>query len=380
MEAKLESNRYSFLHIINPEFGLSDRHAPNSTERFTKVRDKFHEFLSDKYLIKDETPSFYVYRQTVFNKSYCGIICGTSVEDYDHDLIKKHESTLTSREEVFVKYLEITGFNAEPVLISHKPNQQIRAILDDATKARPEYEFTTTDAIKHELWLVDKNLEPLILEEFENMDALYIADGHHRSASSSRLAALKRAQGCNENDPSQYCMSFLIDEDELSIFPFHRVIHDLDGIKFDQLLSEIQENFDLAETHLKEPQAEDQIILVRENKNYLLRLKSGKVDFSHPVKSLSTQFLTDLILEPLLHIYDQKTSSRIEFVSGFEGVEATLNKLKKHPDGVAFILYPISMAQVRRVGDERLIMPPKSTWVEPKLRSGMTIYSFDNDC
>jgi uncharacterized protein (DUF1015 family) len=380
MEAKLKSNRYSLLHIINPEFGLNERNTSNPAERFVKVREKFHEFLRNGYLVQDEVASLYIYRQSVNNKSYCGIICATSVEDYDNDIIKKHESTLTNREELFVKYLEITGFNAEPVLISHKPNQHIRAILDEVTKARPEYEFTTTDAIKHELWILDKNFEPLIIKEFEKMDALYIADGHHRSASSSRLAAKKRAQGCGKNDPSQFCMSFLIEESELSIFPFHRVITDLNGQKFDQFLDGIQEYFDIAETHLQEPQAEHEIILVRERKNYLLRLKSGIVDLSHPVKSLSTQFLTDLILEPLLNIYDQKTSSRIEFVSGFEGVEATLNILKKYPDGVAFLLYPISMAQVRRVGDERLIMPPKSTWVEPKLRSGMTIYSFDNDC
>lgn len=379
MEAKLESNRFSFMHIINPEFGLSDRHAANSTERFVKVHEKFQEFLALNYLEEDREPHLYVYRQTIGLKQYTGLICGADVKEYDADRIKKHESTLTSREEVFVKYLEITGFNAEPVLLSHEPNDTVRTTLKNVTEQRPEYEFSTTDATKHELWLVDGKNQMALIEAFSGIENLYIADGHHRSASSSRLAELMRSKGCEPNDPSQYFLAFLIDEEELDIFPFHRVVKDLNGLSFDAFLDGLSSSFSVEPTTQEQPEHADELILVRKDQKYSLKVKVGKVDFEHPVNGLSTQYLTDLVLVPLLDITDQKTSDRIDFVSGLNGVGDTLSKLDKHADGVAFILYSIDMQQVKRVADEHLIMPPKSTWVEPKLRSGMTIYSFQHD-
>ncbi len=379
MEAKLESNKFSFMHIINPEHGLSDRHAPNSQERFEKVHDKFMEFLDEQYLVEDSRAHLYVYRQTLGDRSYTGVICGTDVSDYDTDRIKKHEATITNREEVFLKYLEITGFNAEPVLLSHAPNKKLKPLLQFITSKRSEFEFSTTDAVKHELWLVDKETEQPIIHAFEGIENLYIADGHHRSASSSKLAELMRSRGVGENHPSQFFLAFLIDEDELDIFPFHRVVKDLNGLSFQAFLAKLSDFFDVAETDKQTPESDDEIILVRNNSHFLLKIKKDKVDFSHPIKSLSTQYLTDLILEPILDIFDQKTSDRIDFVSGHKGIGSTLSQLSKHPNGVAFVLHPISMAQVKTVADEHLIMPPKSTWVEPKLRSGMTIYSFHHD-
>jgi len=379
MEAKLESNRFSFMHIINPEFGLSDRHAPNSTERFVKVHEKFNEFLDLDYLVEESSAHLYVYRQTVENKSYTGLICGADVREYDADCIKKHESTLTSREEVFVKYLEITGFNAEPVLLSHEPNSVVKSAIESVVSARPEYEFSTTDAIKHELWLVDIQNQEVLIDAFKTIPNLYIADGHHRSASSSRLAELMRSKGCSEQHPSQFFLAFLIDEEELDIFPFHRVVKDLNGLTFEGFLKKLSSSFEINPTDLEFPSDMDELVLVRKSERFLLKVKTGSVDFSHAVQGLSTQFLTDLVLKPILDIQDQKTSDRIEFVSGLNGTSATLDKLSKYEDGVAFILQSISMKEVKRVADEHLIMPPKSTWVEPKLRSGMTIYSFHND-
>lgn len=379
MEAKLESNQFSFMHIINPEFGLSDRHAANSTERFVKVRDKFQEFLELQYLEEDHEPYLYVYRQTIGLKQYTGLICGADVEEYDADRIKKHEATLTSREEVFVKYLEITGFNAEPVLLSHEPNEIVRTTLSKITHERSEYEFSTTDSIKHELWLVGKADQQTLIEAFNTISNLYIADGHHRSASSSRLAELMRSKGYGPNHPSQFFLAFLIDEDELDIFPFHRVVKDLNGLEFDAFLKSLSTSFDVEPTLNEYPESSDELILVRKYKKYSLKVKPGKVDFSHPVNALSTQYLTDLVLDPILGITDQKTSERIAFVSGLNGTRETLAKLDKYEDGVAFILHSITMQQVKRVADEHLTMPPKSTWVEPKLRSGMTIYSFQHD-
>ena len=331
MDAKLESNPFSFLHIINPEHGLSDRHATNSSERFSKVYDKFQEFLDLGYLVQEPLAMFYVYRQSLGDKSYTGLICGADVKEYDNDQIKKHESTLTSREELFVKYLEITGFNAEPVLISHQSDAEINEFLKKICAGRPEYEFSTTDKLKHELWLVPQSEEDTIKSLYGKIENLYIADGHHRSASSSRLAALKRSQGCKADDPSQFFLSLLMDEDTLEIFPFHRVVRDLNNLEDTQFLEAIAESFDITPTMTFEPTNDKELVMVLKNERYLLKPLASKVDFSHPTAGLSTQYLTDLILEPILHITDQKTSDRIEFISGFYGVEQTLRKLDKYP-------------------------------------------------
>jgi uncharacterized protein (DUF1015 family) len=234
--------------------------------------------------------------------------------------------------------------------------------LQTICEERPEYEFSTTDAIKHELWLVRDTNQRQLISHYREIGNLYIADGHHRSASSSRLAALKRHEGCDTNHPSQFFLSFLIDEDELDIFPFHRVVKDLNGLSFNEFIQKIETRFLVESTELSEPKSEKEIVLVYKQQRYLLTVREGVVDFTHPISSLSTQYLTDLILQPILDIQDQKTSNRIEFISGFQGVSPTLKKLAKCDGGVAFILYPISMKQVRKVADEHLIMPPKSTW------------------
>jgi len=263
--------------------------------------------------------------------------------------------------------------------LSHEPNATVRAAIDTVVSERSEYEFTTTDAIKHELWLVDAKNQDVLIDAFKTIPNLYIADGHHRSASSSRLSELMRSKGCSELHPSQFFLAFLIDEEELDIFPFHRVVKDLNGLTFENFLEKLSDSFDAQPTDLQLPSDKDELVLVRKSERFLLKVKSGKVDFNHAVQGLSTQFLTDLVLNPILNIQDQKTSDRIEFVSGLNGAYETLVKLSKHEDGVAFMLHGIGMHEVKRVADEHLIMPPKSTWVEPKLRSGMTIYSFHHD-
>jgi uncharacterized protein (DUF1015 family) len=188
-----------------------------------------------------------------------------------------------------------------------------------------------------------------------------------------------RSKGCSEQHPSQFFLAFLIDEEELDIFPFHRVVKDLNGLTFENFLKQLSSSFDIHPTDIELPSNKDELVLVRKSERFLLKVKTGKVNFNHAVKALSTQFLTDLVLSPILDIQDQKTSDRIDFVSGLNGTLDTLAKLSKYEDGVAFILHSISMQEVKRVADEHLIMPPKSTWVEPKLRSGMTIYSFHDD-
>lgn len=374
MDAKLEENPYTFMHIINPEYGLSDKTLPNSEERFSRVREKYQEFLEQGLLEQDEEEAIYIYRQTKKGRIYTGVIAGASVEEYEKDQIKKHEATLTSREEVFVNYLDITGFNAEPVLLSHKPNEALNALLEEICSERPEYEFSTTDCVKHELWIVTGENEAKIKHCFEGINETYIADGHHRSASSAILAQRYRENGQVKNINSQYFLAFFIDENRLDILPFHRVSRDLNGLDCDTFREALEINFHIEPSLSQIPSAEHEIMMFLEEKWYKLTCKSEIINSENPVKELDAQILTDYILDPLLGIKDLKTDERIEFVSGEEGVESMIRQVRKYPQGVGFVLYPVTMEKVKMVADAHMIMPPKSTWVEPKLRSGLTIY------
>lgn len=374
MDAKLEENPFTFMHIINPEYGLSDKTPANSEERFSKVRERYLEFIDAGILVQDELPCLYVYRQTKNGKEYTGVIAGASIREYEKDLIKKHEATLTSREEVFVNYLDITGFNAEPVLLSHAPHAQLSMLLEEIVSTRPEYEFSTTDYVKHELWVISGETANQIKSYFEEIQETYIADGHHRSASSAILGQRYLEEGKDMEDISQYFLAFFMDEEKLDILPFHRVAKDLNGLDPETFIEALRINFNIAETTNQQPTNEHEIILFLDDKWYKLTCKPEIINTDSPVKELDAQILTDYILDPILNIRDLKTDDRIVFISGEEGVEAMVEKVQKYPLGAGFVLFPIRMEQVKKVADEHLIMPPKSTWVEPKLRSGLTIY------
>jgi uncharacterized protein (DUF1015 family) len=374
LEAKLEENPYTFMHIINPEHGLNDKTPANSEERFLNVKERYQEFLDEGILIKDSTPSLYIYRQTTLNTSYTGVIAGASVAEYNADLIKKHEATITSREEIFVNYLEVTGFNAEPVLLAHAPHAELNRILETICATRPEYEFSTTDTLKHELWIIQGELEKTLIRCFDEIDVTYIADGHHRSASSAILGARQLAKGVSNDDLSQFFLAFFMDETNLDILPFHRVAKDLNGLDTETFIDALSINFTIEPTTKQTPEKAHEIIMYIEEKWYSLQCKPEITRTLDPVKELDAQILTDYILAPLLDIVDLKTNDRIRFISGNEGVSELVRVVDSYPQGVGFILYPIRMDQVKRVADAHLIMPPKSTWVEPKLRSGLTIY------
>lgn len=379
IEAKLRENPYTFMHIIKPEHGLSEKTVPNSDERFKKVRSTFDEFLEKEYLEKEGFNTLYVYRQTKNNKSYTGIIAGASVKEYEANKIKKHEATLTSREEVFVNYLEITGFNAEPVLLSYRPHSKIKTILTDICSNEPMFDFSTTDMVQHELWIVEEEQEITLKSHFEEIENLYIADGHHRSASSTLLAQKHRTEETPEDSPINFFLAYLLDETELDIFPFHRFAKDLNGLTKEEFLAQLINHFVVEKSNVDYTPKRHEILLVFHDDCYKLSLKTTENIKSNPVKQLDTQILTDFILDPMLNIKDLKTDNRIDFVSGENGIENLIEKIDKNKSGVGFILAPIAIDEVKAVADAELIMPPKSTWVEPKLRSGLIIYPIFND-
>ncbi|MES2799467.1 MAG: DUF1015 domain-containing protein [Bacteroidota bacterium] len=378
LKAKLEDNPFTFLRIINPEFESIVKTKANSTERFRLVRDKYEEFITEGLLIQEESPRVYVYRQSKGGQVYTGFIAGASVKEYEDDAIKKHEATITSREEMFTKYLDIIGYNAEPVLLSYPPNKNLADLLESCTLARPEYEFSTTDKIKHELWVLDKQQTNDVIAGFEPLNAVYIADGHHRSASSVRLKNNRRANNAPHFFNEDFFLAFFISEEKMTILEFNRLVKTMNGHSKEELINLLKKSFEIkALRERKKPDNEHQFTLFLKDEWFELNCKKAIIDDSHPVKCLDSEILTQFVLNPLLDIKDLKSDERIEFVSGVESLENIEEKIRKGKYEMAFILFPTTIEQVKNVADHQLIMPPKSTWVEPKLRSGLTIYNIN---
>lgn len=375
LKAKLEDNPFTFLHIINPEFGQHKKTKPNSKERFELVRERFDEFEEKGILIQDGSPRLYIYRQSSEFLSFTGIIGGASTEEYLNDTIKKHEATLTEREDVFTNYLDIVGFNAEPVLMSYAGNDRINEILHAAILQRPEYEFTTTDRIKHELWVLNEDQTLLLKNAFEAVESIYIADGHHRSASSVRYYEKQKALGY----PTDKCgafLSYFVEENELEILEFNRLVKTLNGHSESSFLHALSALGTISKLEgAVKPAEVHHITLCIKGTWYLFQPFDYLIEHEHPVKSLDSDLLTSLIFEPILGINDLKTTADVEFVPGNLPLSYMEEKLTSEKFEIAFALFPLSIEQVKKVADAQLNMPPKSTWVEPKLRSGLTIYS-----
>lgn len=378
LKAKLEDNPYTFLRIINPEFNNEIKTKPNSDERFQLVKKKYQEFINEGILIQEESPRLYIYRQTKNEHAFTGVVAGASIDEYQNNLIKKHEATLTSRESMFTKYLDIVGYNAEPVLLSYKGDQHIEELLNQYTTARPEYEFTTTDRIKHELWVLSENETLILKNAFEEVDATYIADGHHRSASSNRLFIERQNSGKYMGGNDAYFLAFFVEETRLKILEFNRLVKTLNGYSPDSFLFELKAFGKVTEIpDAEKPHEEHQIHFYLNQKWYNFVIESSLIDEKHPVKSLDSDLLTELILNPLLGIEDLKTSDQLEFIPGNETLQFIEERIDSGKFEIGFVLYPASIDQVKLVADNQMNMPPKSTWVEPKLRSGLTIYNIN---
>lgn len=377
LDAKLEDNPYTFLHIISTEFGQEKAKRPNAKERFKLVSDRYADFIKRGILIQDESPQLYIYRQTKNGHAFAGLIGAASVDEYLSDKIKKHEATITSREELFTNYLNLVGYNAEPVLLSYKGNEEIDDLFRKSMELRPEYEFTTTDQITHELWTLSPEKSQLFQTAFEAVPELYIADGHHRSASSVGLKNLRSSED-NSNENENSFLAYMIDERKLKIFEFNRLVKGLNGHTPEQILELLKENFvvDVLSGNAK-PSKEHEITMCIRGDWYSLSCKPEVLNSDHPVNSLDPQILTDLILDPILGIRDLKINKNIAFISGAEPLQKVERKIDSKEFDIAFILHPVTMDQVKRVADHQMIMPPKSTWVEPKMRSGLTIYKID---
>ena len=380
---KLETNPYSFLHIINPDFLDGKRSKPGSLERLKKIKARYQEFIKEEIFIQDHKPCYYLYQQFKNGCIYTGIMGCSSVEDYETGIIKKHEQTLKDREEKLKEYLEICDFNAEPVLFFYPDNAVIEDVINHYLVKHPTYDFSTTDRVRHKIWIIgDKKNIDILKKEFEKMDAIYIADGHHRSASSASLAKARKEQNKNHTGKEHYnyYMGIFFAENQLKIFDFNRVVADLNEYQVPAFLERIKEKFRLIphNENIYKPEHKFKFSMYLDGKWYELKAKPEICESEDPVKKLDATILSDYILGPILGIDDLRTNKRISFVPGVKGMEELKNQVDSNKFKVAFGLFPVSMTELKHIADTNGIMPPKTTWVEPKIRSGLLVYSLED--
>ena len=378
LNAILADNPYSFLHIVNPEFGPIFTQQ-NSPERFNLIKDTYEDFIRKGTLIQEDESKIYLYRQTKDGHEYTGIIAGASISEYLDNKIKVHEATITNREEMFTNYLNTVGYNAEPVLLTYSDSDnKIDSQFASIIAKRPEYEFATIDEMKHELWILTAQEQSSIQSSFDALEHVYIADGHHRSASSVGLSKLRSTNEERRFKNDEAFLAFFINETRIHIHEFNRIIRNLNGHTKEEIIELLQINFEIKSiSEARKPSKQHELTMFIEDEWYILDCKSKIIDTQHPVNSLDAQILTDYVLTPILNIEDLKKSKDIDFLSGDISLEDFQDEIHKKDFKIGFVLYPINIQDIKKVADSEMIMPPKSTWIEPKLRSGLTIYSLN---
>lgn len=371
LAAWLNFNPYSFLHVVNPAYSHLQRIT--SDKRFKAVTSKYNDFKNDKILVQEEEPVFYLYEIQSKTNTFTGIIAGTSIEDYQNDVIKKHEDTLQYRVELFKDYLHQTGFNTEPVLITYPDSNEINTFISIHKKSKPIYEFSTTNKEKHTLWKIDTQTEiNLLVEHFDKIPNLYIADGHHRSASAELLYEEDKHLG---NPKLNYFMSFLIAESNVKIYEFNRVIRDLNGHDKDDFIRLLAENFIIKDKkrELWQPKHKYEFGMYLDSRFYALEYKF-KDEKKSILENLDAQILYDTVLNPLLGIGDLRNDERIDYIPGKQAILHMKELIDDEEFAVGFMLYPSDINEIKLLADNNLIMPPKSTYIEPKFRSGLVVY------
>ena len=374
LAAWLDFNPYSFLHVIHPAYTHSQKITAD--KRFRGVTHKYNDFKKENILFQEEKPMFYLYEIQTKTNTFTGIVAGTSIEDYQNNHIKKHEDTLQYRVELFKDYLHQTGFNTEPVLITYPDSTEINTFIAIHKKNRPIYEFATPNKEKHTLWKIDTETEiNLLTEHFESIPNLYIADGHHRSASAEMLYEQDKTTG---NPNLNYFMSFLIAESNVKIYEFNRVIHDLNGHTKEEFIKLLAENFIIKDkkSELYQPKRKYEFGMYLDGRFYALEYKKNDNSTTNNqiLKNLDAQILYDYVLQPILGIGDLRNDERIDYIPGKQAILHMKELIDEGTFEVGFMLYPSDIHEIKLLADNNLIMPPKSTYIEPKFRSGLLVY------
>ena len=386
-EARAEAgdNEMSLYHIIKPEIDFSPETSEYDPKVYEQAARNFKKFQDKGGLVQDEKPAYYIYAQTMNGKTQYGLVVGAFVEDYLNGTIKKHELTRKDKEEDRMKHVRVNDANIEPVFFAYPDNKVLDELINKYVKNNaPEYDFIAPiDGFGHQFWVIsDANDIDVITKEFAKMPALYIADGHHRSAAAALVGAEKAKNNPNHKGDEEYnyFMAVCFQASQLTILDYNRVVKDLNGLTSAQFLEKLEKNFDVQRMgkEIYHPTGLHNFSLYLDGEWYSLTAKKGTYNDADPIGVLDVDISSRLILDEILGIKDLRTDKRIDFVGGIRG----LNELKERVDSgemkMALALYPVSMQQIMDIADSGKIMPPKATWFEPKLRSGLVIHKLSD--
>ncbi len=383
VEAKAEATERSLLHIIKPEIDFDPIADEHSEKVYQKAVENFKKWRANGWLKQDPEEYYYIYAQTMNGRTQYGLAMCCHFEDYLSGAIKKHELTRPDKEEDRMIHVRNQKANIEPVFFAYPDNAEIDQIVSDWVKNHPaEYDFTAEDGFGHHFWVInDKKTNDRITEIFAGIPALYVADGHHRTAAAARVGQECMQHNPNHTGNEEYCyfLAVTFPANQLRIIDYNRVVKDLNGLTPAELVEKLKKNFDveLKGTEIYHPTGLHNFSMYLDGQWYSLTAKKGTYDDNDPIGVLDVTVLSNLVLDQILDIKDLRTSKRIDFVGGIRGLEELKRRVDSGEMKVAFALYPVSMQQLINIADTGNIMPPKTTWFEPKLRSGVVIHSFE---
>ena len=381
-EAKAEAGEKSLLHIIKPEIEFDPIAGEHEPRVYAKAVENFKKWQANGWLVQDGKQNYYLYAQTMDGRTQYGFVICANVDDYLSGAIKKHELTRKEKEDDRMRHFRDQNANVEPVFLAFRDNETLGRIIAETAAGVPEYDFVAEDGIGHRFWIIDsEDTIEAITKAFSGIDAMYIADGHHRTAASVRIGVEKRENNPNHRGDEEYnwFMAVAFPQSELKIMDYNRLVKDLNGLSAEELLKALEKDFTVEKVgaEVYRPKQLHNFSMYLDGVWYSLTAKPGTYDDSDPIGVLDVTVLSSLVLDKILGIKDLRTDKRIDFVGGIRG----LGELKKRVDSgemaVAFALYPVSMDQLINIADTGNIMPPKTTWFEPKLRSGLFIHKLD---
>ena len=384
-EAREEAkgNKHSLLHIIKPEIDLPEDVDIHSEAVYDKAKENFEKFRKENYLIQDEDDNLYIYAQTMNGKTQYGIVGCAAVDDYLNEIIKKHELTRKDKEEDRMKHVRITNANMEPVFFTYPAVKEIDEIVGEFVNAnQPVYDFTADDGFGHHFWVInDKEIIKKIIDLFSTVPYTYVADGHHRTAAAALVGNEKRKNNPNHtgNEEYNFFLAVHFPDNQLTIIDYNRVVTDLNNLSHEELFQKLKKVFEIKETgtEIYKPNQLHNFSMYLDGKWYSMTAKKGTYNDSDPIGVLDVTILSKLVLDNILGVKDLRTDKRVDFVGGIRGLGELKHRVDNGEMKVAFALYPVSMKQLIDIADTGNIMPPKTTWFEPKLRSGLVVHSLD---
>jgi uncharacterized protein (DUF1015 family) len=384
-EARQEAgnNEKSLYHIIKPEINFPEGTSEYDPRVYESAAEHFKLFQEKGWLVQDKDDHYYIYAQTMGNKTQYGLVVAAAVKDYLNGVIKKHELTRRDKEEDRMKHVRVCNANMEPVFFAYPDNPTLKEIINKHIVEKPEYDFIAPiDGFRHQFWVIsDKEDMDRITAEFAKMPSLYIADGHHRSAAAALVGAEKaRLNPNNKGDEEyNYFMAVCFPAGELTILDYNRVVKDLNGMSSEEFLAKLSEDFTVEKkgTAIYKPKQLHEFSLYLDGEWYSLIAKPGTYNDNDPIGVLDVDISSRLILDKLMNIKDLRSSNRIDFVGGLRGLEELKRRVDSGEMRWALALYPVTMKQIMNIADSGKIMPPKATWFEPKLRSGLVIHKLD---